>query len=87
MLPGLRVPAALTRTPFLFSSSELNEISKISTTNPADGVSSAMFVKTIMVIKIGGFMGYKNPRLLKKTGELSSISFTFHLWGGREGLS
>jgi hypothetical protein len=46
-----------------------------------------MFVKTIMVIKIGGFMGYKNPRLLKKTGELSSISFTFHLWGGREGLS
>ena len=69
MLPGLRFPAALNLTPFFFSSNELKKISETSNTNPAAGVSSAMFVKTFMHIKIDGFPGNKNPRLLKKTGD------------------
>jgi hypothetical protein len=52
MLPGLRVPAAATRTPLFFSLNELKKISKTSNTKPAPGMSSAIFVIIFIAIKI-----------------------------------
>jgi hypothetical protein len=52
MLPGFPVPAALTRTPFFFSTYELNEISKTSNKNPVAGVRFAMVVTVFIAIKI-----------------------------------